>query len=382
MQFAARPYAAVTAALVAGGFVAAAAPIAATQAGVAVHDIRLANSGAGFLADMATQQLSGGSSLIDGLLDFNGKIATFDDDLLGNLFSGQTSSFANGIREGLEQLFDGTNGWLGIGENALLGLLGANGTVSSTGVFTATDLSDFNKSLFLDQDHNGSYPFGGLESVLGHYLGSTSFIGATLFGMSGADLEGSFATTVFQWLVGEIAKFNTALVESELAFNHNLVTLELGIEKALFGDDSALNGVLNRAFNTFNMLFDAPEKMLNGIIGATGYDVDYAKVLELVAADKHADISSAMHLIASPQDLTASLLTGSGEQVFNGGEIGGLTGMFDQNMAMWGDVLGLQGSDFDGLLNHVDLGALGGSVLGFFGGLWNVITPFGALFGL
>jgi hypothetical protein len=42
-----------------------------------------------------------------------------------------------------------------------------------------------------------------------------------------------------------------------------------------------------------------------------------------------------------PVGLTASLLTGSGAQVFNGGQIGGLEGVFDQSRAGTADFAGL-----------------------------------------
>lgn len=42
-----------------------------------------------------------------------------------------------------------------------------------------------------------------------------------------------------------------------------------------------------------------------------------------------------------PANFISGLLTGSGAQTFNGGQIGGLVGAFDQSMMVGADVVGL-----------------------------------------
>jgi hypothetical protein len=91
-----------------------------------------------------------------------------------------------------------------------------------------------------------------------------------------------------------------------------LLTHEVGLEKAIFGTDSALNGTVNRAFNAGNLLWGTGQQALNGFSGAlpgTGFN--------------------------------SSLLLGSGAQTFNGGQIGGPLGSFDQSLAFGADLAGL-----------------------------------------
>ncbi|KZS72452.1 hypothetical protein A4G26_05950 [Mycobacterium kansasii] len=112
--------------------------------------------------------------------------------------------------------------------------------------------------------------------------------------------------------------FNTNLVNNELGFDRWLVTNEVGLEQPFFGADSALNGVINRGFNVGNLLVGTGEQALNTVVGA------------LV-----------------PANFTSSLLTGSGAQVFNGGQIGGLADAFDQSLMVAADLAGLVTSRYD-----------------------------------
>ncbi|CAM3126175.1 PE family protein [Mycobacterium intermedium] len=106
--------------------------------------------------------------------------------------------------------------------------------------------------------------------------------------------------------------FNTNLVNSELAFNKSLVLNEVAWERAIFGTDSALNGVINRGFNAGNLLFGTGQQLINTVVGAQ-----------------------------VPTNFTSSLLLGSSAQVFNGGQIGSLVGAFDQSLAGAVNVAGL-----------------------------------------
>ena len=92
----------------------------------------------------------------------------------------------------------------------------------------------------------------------------------------------------------------------------SLLNNTVGFEKAVFGTDSALNGVANRGFNVGNLILGTGERAFN------------------VFLDPQV-----------PAGLWASLLTGAGQHVFNGGEIGGPVSAFEQCPAGGPDVRGL-----------------------------------------
>ena len=106
--------------------------------------------------------------------------------------------------------------------------------------------------------------------------------------------------------------FNTNLVNSELSFNHALLTNEIGLEQRIFGTNSALNGVINRSFNVGNLLWGTGQQTVNTLVGAP-----------------------------VPTTFTSGLLTGSAAQVFNSGAIGGPLGAFDQSLVVGADFAGL-----------------------------------------
>ncbi len=85
------------------------------------------------------------------------------------------------------------------------------------------------------------------------------------------------------------------------------------MEIAIFGTESALNGALNRAFDVGNLLIGTGEKTVNNFAGA----------------------------YACRSAFNRGLLTGTGQQVFNGGHVGGLVGSFDQSPMAGADFLGL-----------------------------------------
>ncbi len=113
---------------------------------------------------------------------------------------------------------------------------------------------------------------------------------------------------------GQIA-YNQGLVSREVNFNNSLVDREVALEVRIFGNDSAINGVINRAYNVGNLLLvNTPEEILNGLSGA------------LV-----------------PSDFNLSVLTGEGGGTFNGGEIGGPVGAFDQSLSLTLNAIGFIG---------------------------------------
>ncbi|BBZ51451.1 PE family protein [Mycobacterium heidelbergense] len=117
---------------------------------------------------------------------------------------------------------------------------------------------------------------------------------------------------LLQQLEAAEINFNTNLVNGELSLNHWLLTNEVGLEQAIFGTNSALNGVINRGFNAGNLLVGTGEQAINSLVGAP-----------------------------APTSLTSSLLTGSAAQVFNSGAIGGPLGSFDQSLVVGADFAGL-----------------------------------------
>jgi hypothetical protein len=106
--------------------------------------------------------------------------------------------------------------------------------------------------------------------------------------------------------------FASNLVNGQMSFDHALLTNEVGLEQQLFGTDSALNGALNRSFNAGNLLLGTVQQTGDSLLGVT-----------------------------VPSNFYANILTGSGAQVFNGGQIGGLVGVFDQSLMVPIDLAGL-----------------------------------------
>ncbi|QLL06331.1 PE family protein [Mycobacterium vicinigordonae] len=115
-----------------------------------------------------------------------------------------------------------------------------------------------------------------------------------------------------QQLEAAVLGLHSNLLAGEQSFNDMLLANELAWEKQVFGTDSALNGALNRVFNAGNLLVGTGEQALNVLVGAR-----------------------------TPANFIPGLLTGSAAQVFNGGQIGGLVGAFDQALMVPTDLLGL-----------------------------------------
>ncbi|RUP01688.1 MAG: PE family protein [Mycobacterium sp.] len=91
------------------------------------------------------------------------------------------------------------------------------------------------------------------------------------------------------------------LVDSQLAFNANLVANEQLFQTMVFGTGGALNGAVNNAFNGLNLLLvGTPQGVVNALLGAPAVD------------------------------LTGSLLVTAPGDVFGGVTAGGLLGAFEQ----------------------------------------------------
>jgi hypothetical protein len=140
-----------------------------------------------------------------------------------------------------------------------------------------------------------------------------------------AMLSGSLLTGVPNWGVALVAaptaglqglasgqlNFLANLIPAEVGFNTNLVSNEMAWETATFGTNTAFNGGLNRLFNIPNLILGTGEQTLNSFLGG----------------------------VQTPA--IATVLTGTGAQVFNGGNIGGIEGIFDQTLAAGADFAGL-----------------------------------------
>lgn len=131
--------------------------------------------------------------------------------------------------------------------------------------------------------------------------------------------------------------FNGFVLNGLVDVNSGLVSGQVGLEELIFGNDSALNGVVNRLFNVGNMGFGTVQNFLNGAIGIRP---------DAVGAD------------TGPGHLTWNLLTGQNAfgvatpNVFNSGEIGGLEGMAVQGLQALGNVIGIPTDSMSEALNN------------------------------
>ena len=105
---------------------------------------------------------------------------------------------------------------------------------------------------------------------------------------------------------GEL-NFLDNLITGETGFNTNLLNSELTWEASVFGP-FAFNGGLNRLFDVGNLVVATGEQTVNSFLGG----------------------------VQAP----AIFLAGSGQAVFNGGNIGGLEGILDQALAAGADLSG------------------------------------------
>lgn len=248
------------------------------------------------------------SNLLANQLTFNHALVTNEIGLEQSIFG--TDAALNGA---INRGFNAGNLLVGTGQQAVNALVG----VQIPTTFTSSLLTGSAAQVFNSGAIGG--PLGAFDQslvvgtdVAGLVVGSAP--GQALLSVLPAPAQamlsspGSFLQQIETAQIG----FNTNLVNSELGFNHGLLTNEIGLEQSIFGTDSALNGALNRGFNVGNLLVGVGEPAVNLFSGA------------LV-----------------PSDFTAGLLLGTAAQPFNGGQISGLPGAFDQGMVAGMDLLGL-----------------------------------------
>ncbi len=281
------------------------AALASAHAGVS------ALAPASVLQQLQQTQLGFTSGLVNGELGFNHSLLTNEVGLEQRVFG--TDSALNGV---LNRGFNEFNLLLGTGEQTADSLLGVQMPTGFTaGLLTGSGAQVFNGGQIgglegvFDQSLAGSADFAGLLVGNGSAMSAASSL---VNGSAAQAVSLASPASVLQQLQQTEIGFNTNLVNGQLGLNHSLLTNEVGLEQQVFGTDSALNGVLNRGFNEFNLLLGTGEQTADSLLGAQ-----------------------------VPAGFTASLLTGSGAQVFNGGQIGGLLGVFDQSLAGSADFAGL-----------------------------------------
>ncbi|MCV7092868.1 hypothetical protein [Mycobacterium interjectum] len=147
----------------------------------------------------------------------------------------------------------------------------------------------------------------GLQASLNGALGGSLFAGLPNLGVALV----AAPTAGLQGLASGQLNFLSNLIPAEVGFNTNLVNSELAWETSTFGTNAALNGGLNRLFNVGNLILGTGEQTVNSFVGGVQVPA------------------------------IGTLLTGTVAQVFNGGNIGGLEGIFDQTLAAGGDFAGL-----------------------------------------
>ncbi|MHA7648309.1 PE family protein [Mycobacterium sp. ML4] len=249
-------------------------------------------------------QIAFNSNLVANELAFNRALVTNEVAFERQFFG--TDSALNGA---LNRSFNVGNLLVGTGEQTLNLFTGASVPVNFTsGLLLGTGAQSFNGGqiggLVGAFDQSLMVP----ADLLGLAAGNTSPTAASFSPLQAVAAAGG----PFQGFEQTQITFNQNLVANELAFNHALVTNEVAWEQQVFHTDSALNGLLNRSFNVGNLLVGSGEQAVNLFFGPQ-----------------------------VPANFTSSLLLGSGAQSFNGGQIGGLLGAFDQSVMAGADLVGL-----------------------------------------
>jgi len=136
----------------------------------------------------------------------------------------------------------------------------------------------------------GLAPVGGMTGVVQQLLSLNTALG----GAPGLD-----AALLTQ--LGLTPTGLQGLVNTQLAFNANLVASEQALQLAIFGTGGALNGAVNNAFNGLNLLLvGTPQVAVNALLGAPAVN------------------------------LPGSLLVSTPTDVFGGVTAGGLLGALEQ----------------------------------------------------
>ena len=262
-----------------------------------------------FLQQLETAQINFATNLVNSEFGFNQALVSHELGLERAIFG--TNAALNGA---VDRSFAAGNLLLGAGEQAVNTLVGAPVP------------ANFNSSLLTEPSthvFNGGQ-IGGLLGAFDQGLVTNVDLASLVVGSAPAQavlnvlpppvqaLLTSSPGPFLQQLEAAQINFNTNLINGELSFNQELVNNEVVWEHSVFGTDSALNGVINRGFNVIDLLWGTGQQTVNTLVGAQ-----------------------------PGPDFTSSLLTGTGQQVFNGGQIGGLLGDVDQSLAFGVNLVGL-----------------------------------------
>jgi hypothetical protein len=362
MQLAARSYAIAAAALIAGTLLAV-TPTTSSVPSVQVRPAQLTAAddllalpgdtltSADSLLNLQADELSSDATLIANELASNAGVVAGEESFESDVASAFPGLFdvggltpvgpvadivgpiavGGGLGQVFDRLFDVNNLSLSTSENLFNSLIGADNF----------DPATINASLLIDGGVTAVPPpiavdgvaeplaviaigapfvsgqIGGLEGITGNSLA----VDYTTINFLNTELGLSLPNFVFQDVVtlgDDLITFNNALVADELALNTQLLNEELAAEAAAFGgNEDALNGSVDRMFNIDNLFLSTEENSFNSLIGAE----------------------------FSPAEITQSLLTGTTTDVFDTGDLGGLQGIFDQDLALSADLAGLTSGD-------------------------------------
>ena len=362
MQLAARSYAIAAAALLAGTLLAV-TPTTSSVPSVQVRPVQLTSAddllalpsdtltSADSLLNLQADELSSDATLIANELASNAGVVAGEESFESDVASAFPGLFdvgglapvgpvadivgpiavGGGLGEVFDRLFDVNNLSLSTSENLFNSLIGADNF----------DPAAINASLLIDGGVTAVPPpiaVDGVAEPLGGIAIGAPFVSGQIGGLEGitgnslavdyatinflnTELGISLPNFVFQDVVtlgDDLITFNNALVADELAFNTQLLNEELAAEAAAFGgNEDALNGSVDRMFNIDNLFLSTEENSFNSLIGAE----------------------------FSPAEITQSLLTGTTTDVFDTGDLGGLQGIFDQDLALSAGLAGLTSGD-------------------------------------
>lgn len=267
----------------------------------------LTGSSDSLLQHIAHAEVVLGSGIVNGELAINHALVDGEMALQQAVFG--TDAALNGV---VNNGFGMVNSLVGTGEQFINTVLGAPVPDS------------FYSSLAVGGSLEGEAQLGGIAGAITHEL----MLDANLIGLTGGALTPVLATlgvdpTPMQAFLaapaGLVAQlehgltgFNATLIGAELDFNSRLVAGEMGLERAVFGTNGAVNGVIDRVFNMGNLALGTGEQFVNTVLGAP-----------------------------APADFYAQLMIGGDGQVFSDGHVGGVLGAVQQKLMLDTQLVGL-----------------------------------------
>ncbi|MCV7196107.1 PE family protein [Mycobacterium angelicum] len=237
----------------------------------------------------------------------------FNQSLVANELALETALFGSGtaLNGAVNYGFNAANLLFGTGEQLVNAVVGAPAPASFAG------------SLIVGGSLEGGVPTGGLVGVAQQLLSLNAALGGPAIGGS-----------LLQQL-GLTPAGLAGMLNSQLAFNANLVATEMALQQGTFGTNSALNGAANHAFNMVNFVVGAGEQTVDALLG-----------------------------VPTPATFTDSLLVTGGGDVFGGVTTGGLLGALEQKFLMDGAFLSMFGVPVQWTLDGNLVGMLTGTATG------------------